>query len=214
MERSFRFPGQDEERGYKSWQQVAGYFDGDGSPKVHVGAYTINITASWSYKDSEILEHVKKFLSSKGILGRLGRFQRGAEVYFELTVSEGGNALLAFKKMLPFLDKKRDQVRAVVCYLENRSTGNQLVAVLNDAVMRNKRSSSVRFVDMPFTKIQGKAKRNTSGERILTREQLVAMKRERELRGLSNRKIAKVLHVSPGTIDRAFNLYLAELCDI
>jgi hypothetical protein len=149
-------PTSQKERGYSTWEQVAGYFDGDGSPKVHVGVYAITLTVSWSDQDREILEHINQFLSQRGIVGKIGQFRRGHSVYYELHVSEGRNALLVLKEMLPHLDKKWSQVKAAIDYMENRITGNQFVEVLNDAIFAKKRSSSLRVAKLPYTKHQGR----------------------------------------------------------
>jgi len=76
-------------RGYSTWEQVAGYFDGDGSPKVHVKVFTMTVEVSWSDKNVEILEHLSAFLRTHGVFGAMGKFRTGERLYYELSVSEG-----------------------------------------------------------------------------------------------------------------------------
>lgn len=71
----------------------------------------MNVEVSWSDKDVEILEHLNAFLRTYGVFGVLGKFRTDERLYYELSVSEGHNALNAMKMMLPHLDKKWSQVR-------------------------------------------------------------------------------------------------------
>lgn len=199
-----------EERGYSTWEQVAGYFDGDGSPKVHVGVYAITLTITWSDEYREMLEHINQFLSQEGIVGKIGQFRRGQSVYYELHVSEGRNALLVLKKMLPHLDKKWSQVKAAIDYLENRITGNQFVEALNEAIRAKKRSSSLRVARLPYTKLQGKHLAKSIGRpggRIMTKDQLMDARRNRELRGLTFRELAEIYNVAASTVYRSLTTY-------
>ncbi len=191
-------------RGYTSWRQVAGYFDGDGCPKVHVGDFTIHVTVCWSDQDKELLQHIGLFLAKRGIVWRIGEFHRGTSVYCELSVTEGGgHGLRVLKSMLPFLDKKWSQVDAAVSYLENRSTGDSFIRALNDAVLAKRRSSSLIDVKMPQTKKQGiqlARTREKPNARKLTTEQLFEIKRLRDTLGLSYRKLSEMYGVAESTM--------------
>lgn len=196
-------------RGYSTWEQVAGYFDGDGSPKVHVGVFTLHVTVSFSDQDRELLEHISGFLSARGAICRTGEFHRGSSVYHELTVTEGGNALLVLKSMLPFLDKKWSQVNGAVLYLENKISGDEFIKVLNEAVIAKRRSSSIIGAQMPYTKGRAKGMRNPRPQsRLLKREEVKEAKQKRDTLGLTYRELAKIYGVDAGTIHRAFQLYL------
>jgi hypothetical protein len=198
-----------EARGYTTWEQVAGYFDGDGSPKIHVGVFTLHVTVSWSDQDRELLEHIERFLSRGGASCRMGEFHRGSSTYYELSVTEGGNALLVLKAMLPFLDKKWSQVNAAVSYLEDRITGDAFIEVLNEAVLTKRRSSSLIVAKIPYRKLQGRLMRKPRPEcRVLKREEVIEAKQQRETLGLTFRELAKIYNVSDSTILRALRLYL------
>ena len=199
-------------RGYSTWKQVAGYFDGDGSPKVHGGTWAVTITVSWSDQDRGILRHIQQFLSQKGISSRLSRFRQGKRTYFELSVGEGGgDALKALKGMQPHLDKKRIQVTAAINYLENRITGNQFVLVLNSEIRKKRRSSYIMRPHLPFRKGDGlyfaRASHRFGKGRALTQEQLEAAKHDRTTLGLSYAALARKYGIGESTMYYIFKEY-------
>lgn len=200
-------------RGYRSWQQVAGYFDGDGSPKVHVGVFAITITVSWSDQDRALLEHISEFLAKSGIVARLGKFSRGESLYHELDVGEsGGNALLALKGMLPFLDKKQTQVWAAIEYLESRITGNQFVRVLNAEVRAKRRSSPIISAHLPFRKNDAlqfaKSSQRFGRSRAMTGEDLADARLFRKAFGLTYSDLSEVYDLPESTVYYSFKRYL------
>ena len=118
-----------------------------------------------------------------------------------MEVSEGNNALMALKQMLPHLDKKRSQVKGAVDYLEDRITGDEFITVLNEAVRTKKRSSWLITRDMPYTKREGQILRGGRPHmRALTRDQVETIKHDRVVSGLSYTKLAKIYKVSPSMI--------------
>jgi hypothetical protein len=200
------------QRAYATWEQVAGYFDGDGSLKVHTGVYALPIGVSWTDRDSEQIEHVKEFLATRGVVGRVGETRLRGQTYYELHVAQSGKALLALRKMLPLVDKKESQVRAGIDYLENRITGEQFIEKLNEAVRLGKRSSPIRNVKMPYTKEQGvhlaRANARLGKGRALTTGQIRAMRKDRDSFGLSFLELSKIYGVAPSTAHRSLAKYL------
>lgn len=199
-------------RGYTTWEQVAGYFDGDGSPKVHVGDVTLHVTVCWSDQDKELLEHISLLLTGRGVTPRMGEFRHGTGVYYELTVTEGGgNALLVLKSMLPFLDKKWSQIDAAISYLENRITGDAFIEVLNEAVLSKRRSSWIIEAKMPHTKniaIRLARTKGRPGGRKLTPEEIHESRQLRETFGLTYRKLGEIYGIAESTMFRALKLYV------
>jgi hypothetical protein len=115
--------------------------------------------------------------------------------------------------MLPYLFKKKDEVKAVIDYLDSRITGSDFVEVLNESVRIGNRVGKIRIVDMPYTREEGQAvweKRRKEHARemikantILT-EDLIDQIRKRLLSGeATNGELAKKYGVSPATISRA-----------
>ena len=191
------------QRAYTTWEQVAGYFDGDGSLKVHTGVYALPIEVSWTDQDSKQIEHVKEFLAMEGVIGRMGETRQRGKTYYELHVAQSGKALVALKRMLPLVDKKESQVRAGIDYLENRITGEQFIEKLNEAVRLGKRSSPIRNLKMPYTKEQGvrlaRSNPRLGKGRALPAEQIRAMKKDRDSFGLTFCELSKIYGVAPST---------------
>jgi len=123
--------------------------------------------------------------------------------------SEGHNALLALKVMLPHLDKKLSQVKAAVDYLENRITGDEFIAVLIEAVRTKKRSSWPITRNMPYTKREGKILRGGRPHmRAVTRDQVETIKHDKAVLGLSYTELAKIYEVSASTIFLSLKKYV------
>jgi hypothetical protein len=200
------------QRAYTTWEQVAGYFDGDGSLKVHTGVYALPIGVSWTDQDSEQIEHVKEFLAREGVIGRMGETRQRGQTYYELHVAQSGKALVALKRMLALVDKKESQVRAGIDYLENRITGEQFTEKLNEAVRLGKRSSPIRNLKMPYTKEEGvrlaRANARLGKGRALTAGQIRAMKEDRDSLGLTFRELSNIYGVAPSTAQRSLAKYL------
>ena len=75
-------PATADKRGYTTWEQVSGYHDGDGSLKVHIGVFTLNIQVDWVDQDREQLEHIQRFLVSHDVTARLGETWTQGRKYF------------------------------------------------------------------------------------------------------------------------------------
>jgi hypothetical protein len=128
--------------GCSKWEQVSGYFDGDGGLKITIGQFTIQVLIMWSDTDHEQLEHIDEFLMKRRILPEgpyLRRGQGKSNDAYNLLLSVEGGGLVALKCMRPFVDKKRGQVEAAIDYLEDRITGDEFVRRINVEVKRKKR---------------------------------------------------------------------------
>ena len=130
--------------------------------------------------------------------------QVGRGRLYELEVSEGHNALLALKEMLPHLDKKWSRVKGAVDYLENRTTADEFIAVLNEAVRTKKRSSLLITREMPYTKYQGQSLRGGKlHNRALTRDQVETIRSVKEELDLSYQELANIYKLDASTIFRS-----------
>ncbi len=197
---------------YSSWKQVSGYYDGDGSLKVHWGVYSFTLAISWADQYKGQLVHIREFLENRGLIGHIGKYREKARIYYELSVSERNNALGVLKKMLPHLDKKKSQAKAAIDYLENRITGEKFAEAMNEAVRLKKRSSSIRSVGMPYTKREGLQLaghvRRFGKSRALTWEQVKLMKKKRDQLGLTCETLAKLYGVAVSTAHRSLTKYI------
>lgn len=112
--------------------------------------------------------------------------------------------------MLPYLDKKWSQVDAAVSYLENKTTGDAFIKVLNEAVIAKRRSSSIIEASMPYSKAQAIyliRTRPRPNHRSLTQGQVLEARRLREALGLSYAKLGEKYGVPEGTIYWAMKYY-------
>src|SRR6267143_2716877 len=192
---------------YRTWGEIAAYFDGDGALKVHTGMYVLTLEGSFSDQDLEQVRAVDLFLKKRGILGCLSKYvNKKSGPYYELGIPEGQNLVLMLKRMLPHSIKKRSQIRAAIDYLENRTTGNEFVEAMNEAVRYRKRSSEIKFPNLPLKKREGvlAARRSArSGKRALNHDELLMLKRDRES-GMTWVALGKKYHVDSSTANLSY----------
>lgn len=199
--------------GYRTWEEVSGYFDGDGALKIHIGIYTVNLQVSWVDQDRELLEHLKSFLALNGITSYLAEVWNEGRKYFDLTVAESGNLIELLRRMFPYVDKKLTQVEAGIDYLENRITADELVFIMNQAVRDGKRSSDIKSTSIPYTKQIGLLISKSRGrwrKRRLTLGQMKAMERDRRELGLSYSELGAKYGVALSTAHMVITRYLRE----
>lgn len=183
--------------------------------KVHIGVFTLNLQVDWVDQDREQLEHIQRFLLKHNITGRLGETWTQGRKYFELSVMQSDNSLEALKRMLPCVDKKSSQVSAAIDYLENQITGEKFIGMMNEAVICGKRSSTVKSVKMPYTKAQGlllaMSSHRWGKRRVLTIDQVKAMRHDREVLGMSFGVLAIQYGIALSTAHRALTKYLGPM---
>ena len=154
--------------GYSKWEQVSGYFDGDGGLRITINQFTIQVLIVWTDTDYEQLEHIAEFLMKRRILPEgpyLRRGQGKSNDAYSLILSVEGGGLIALKCMRLFVDKKRGQVEAAIDYLEDRITGDEFIRRIDVEVKRKKRRAPRRpFLSgrpgLPYTKSEGLQKRS------------------------------------------------------
>jgi hypothetical protein len=125
------------------------------------------------------------------------------------------DSILKLSKSLPrYSFKKRKELAAVIAYLENRITGDQVIQAFNNAVTEGTRAGIVRRASLPFLRREGLhlarvegGKKSGVKQRILTPAQGAEIKQKGlELRK-SLRELAREYHVSTNAILRAVGLY-------
>lgn len=194
---------------YSSWEQVSGYFDGDGTPILTLTMFTIVPSMDWADSYRQQLDAVRTFLISQG-LRPTNCYPCGSfKPVWHLRIFERGGLLRAAMAMLPHLVKKRDQIQGVIDYMEDKTQGETLVEIFNDATRIGTRSGFLREVRMPYTHSEGVAhayELTHSGKRVsdvLTKGTLADIT-ERRKRGETLRDISFVYGVSRSAIRRAF----------
>ena len=144
---------------YKTWGQVAGYFDGDGTigtSDVSNQPYKLSLSLVFVEQSVDQLVSIKEFLNRRGIRTSniLKRSGGGAS---ELAVSEFVSVKKMLRGVLPYLCKKELEARAALDYYEGRITGNELLAVFKSEVEAGRRERRPHrvIIDVPYTRPVG-----------------------------------------------------------
>jgi len=143
--------------GYSSWKQVAGYFDGDGNVGIEVVKRILRIRLrfvdTWKPQVVSIWEFLRRCHVNTG---RVGRDDKGAwQPAYRLDVTEVKSVLRAAKAMLPFVVKKREDLRIAIDYLEGRIKGNEAIIKFNNEIRAGRRRGKFRHANLPFTRQEG-----------------------------------------------------------
>ncbi len=193
------------------WREVSGYFDADGTVHFDLKKRVLFPRLSFSDNYRPQIDMVKEFLVSQNV--------RPWNTYFDTShawkfgVSRGDSLHIMASMMLPYIYKKKDEVEAVLDYLDNRITGSEFVEVLNESVRIGNRVGKVKTVDMPHTREEGQIlrdrKRTEHAYKMITANTILTVDlidkiRESLLSGeATNGELAKKYGVSPATISRA-----------
>ncbi len=193
---------------YTSWEQVSGYFDGDGTPALTITNFTIVPSLDWADSFRPQLEAVRSFLLGQELKPTNSYPCGGPKPVWHLRLSVKGGLTKAAQAMLPHLVKKRAQIKAVIDYLQDGIYGETLVEIFNEATRLGTRSGFIRQVTMPFIHTAGilhardivhKGKRVSN---ILT-EHVLGEIQERRNQGEILRDISMYYGVSRSAIRRA-----------
>lgn len=144
---------------YRTWRQIAGYFDGDGTiafSDTTNQPYKLSLSLIFVDQSFDQIENVRLFLRGCGIrTGNVLKTSKGTANM--VAMSEFRAVKRALRCMLPFLCKKENEARAALDYYEGKTTGNQLVAVFRDEVEAGRRERRPRKVtlDVPYNRIDG-----------------------------------------------------------
>lgn len=145
---------------YSSWEQIAGYFDGDGNVGVEVVKRVLRLKIRFVDTWRPQIESIRAYLREIGIsCGAVGKGdKRGLwQAAYRLDIVEIDSVIRVAKVPLRFTVKKSPELRTVVDYLENRITGNQALEVFNEGVRTGRRRGKIREVDFAV-----QARRRTS----------------------------------------------------
>jgi len=142
--------------GYKRWGQVAGYFDGDGCitiRKLSDGIpFTLRPSLEFTDQSRRQIQMISEFFRSRGIKAGKPRFSQGA---WRIEIGSTSGVGHALESMIPHLYKKSLEARALLRYLDNEITGNQVQDALDAAVARGDREKTGSRVDLPWTRHEG-----------------------------------------------------------
>ena len=144
---------------YKSWEQVAGYFDGDGTISFYDTSnqpYKLGLSLIFVDQSIDQINNVRQFLNGHGVrTGNILRMSKGNA--WMIAVSRFAATKEALQQMLPYLYKKANEAEAALDYHEGKITGNALMAVFHKEVEAGRRERRPRKVpiDVPHTYFDG-----------------------------------------------------------
>jgi len=143
---------------YSTWEQVAGYFDGDGNISISdLSNMPHKLALSLIFTDASLeqISMLRDFLVGRGI--QTSRVLRTTTNAWMIAISKHEAVLDVLKSMLPHLFKKANEAVAAIEYYEGRISGNRLVEVFNLEVAAGRRERRPRKVaiDVPYTYLQG-----------------------------------------------------------
>ncbi len=140
---------------YANWGQLAGYFDGDGSVGVDVQLFTLGMYLEFTDNWPGQLDEVETFLQRHGVT-TYRPSTRGSGGAYTLKVLTISSVLEVAKRMLPYVCKKRTELKSVVDYYEGRITGQKVIESVNNEVRAGKRVGKMRVVGLPYPYEEGR----------------------------------------------------------
>jgi hypothetical protein len=142
---------------YRTWEQVAGYFDGDGSVSLAVVKRVLRFRLRFVDRWKPQVEAIRAFMIQRGIRPTSVNRDNKNDPRSGYRVEVGSivDVLSVAKSMLPFCMKKAADLAITIDYLEDKITGDEAVARFNEEVLSGRRSGIIRKSDQPFTRSVG-----------------------------------------------------------
>ncbi len=143
---------------YKDWRVIAGYFDGDGSVIRMIGSFTVGFSLHFGDTWRKQIQDVRIFILGQGLrVSEVieGRPRNGVTEY-HIQITQKESARKVGRRMLPYLNKKSEDVKVMLDYLDNRITGEEAIGRLNASVTQGRRSGKITQVLMPYTLSEGR----------------------------------------------------------
>lgn len=203
---------------YRSWAQVAAYFDGDGSLIIGKNRAPFYFELKLCFSDQSIdqLEMLKRFFTAFNLkTPKICWHSTGAR---SLWITRSDSVLVSMRAMLPFTYKKYIELQAGVRYYEDSITGNELQTILQEEVDAGRRERrSHQIFDSASFRSEGreillKRKKALALKALIARRKVtiadrVAIKQERE-RGISFKALQDSYpHYSMSTLRRVVSGY-------
>ena len=142
---------------YESWEQVAGYFDGDGNVRIDVGAFVLRLGVRFADTWKPQLDAIHTFLAKQGItLGSVGPEKRkGQRPMYRLDVGEIESTIRVMRFLLPLCVKKHEDLRIALDYFEDKITGNEAIRLLDNLWAIGRRRGTNHDANLPYTRSEG-----------------------------------------------------------
>jgi len=108
---------------------------------------------TWKPQVDSIWEFLRKHNVNTG---HVGRDDKGIwQVAYRLDITELKSVLRAARAMLPFVVKKKEDLRIAIDYVEGRITGDEALRMFNNEVRIGRRKGKIRESDLPYTRQEG-----------------------------------------------------------
>lgn len=121
---SLSLPG--ESKTYSTWEQLAGYFDGDGSVSILIWKFVVSFYLDFADQCREQLEQIVAFLRSQGIRTGIVRKMSSSAAYF-LRIADQESVAKIAESVVRFCFKKRAELRTLLEYRKyNLITGSEV----------------------------------------------------------------------------------------
>jgi hypothetical protein len=209
------FPGPDGNHPtYSSWEQVAGYFDGDGNVRMEVGKFVLRIGVRFADTWRPQLESIRSFLVAEGlVMGKVSRDHDGVgnrQAPFRLDVGENTSVVKLMEKLVGLCVKKRKDLEIALDYLHDRITGDEAVKRFNEQFLSGRRRGKIHASNMPYPRSHGlrhheiiNAKKAREAHRVEVEEPVqAAIISDRLEQGLEFRKLSEKYGLSYGVLKR------------
>jgi hypothetical protein len=157
---------------YNTWEQIAGYFDGDGSISISdLSNQPFKLGLSLAFTDAsfEQISMIRDFFLGRGI--QTSNVLRTTQSAWMIAISRFDGVVRSLKVMSLLLFKKANEADAAIDYYEGRITGNEFVETLRREVQagRRERHPHKVAINVPYTYIEGDRRMN-NGRKIKLRD--------------------------------------------
>ena len=121
---------------HRTWEQVAGYFDGDGTVSISDPSnqpFKLGLSLIFTDASLQQISMVRSLLISKGIHPSNTLKASSASAWM-IAMSRHDAVVAASKAMLPHLYKNANEIQAVINCYEGRKGGNDLANIFHAVV--------------------------------------------------------------------------------
>ncbi len=137
---------------YRNWASLSGYFDGDGTVEIRVKGRWVEVRLAFDDNWEPFLEGIRTFLLSRGL--NPGSVRRKVQSKtWHIVIVKRNSVKRMCRSMLPYCVKKRVELEGVLAYLNNETTGLQLIELMNHQVIIGQRTGKLRPDGPPFTRL-------------------------------------------------------------
>jgi hypothetical protein len=140
---------------YKTWGELAGYFDGDGTIELNVHLFTIETRLAFDENWRPHLEGIRNFLFERSIICGAVRKKESFNTW-HLVIAHSDSVIRMAEELVKYTVKKRGELQAALHYLKSETTAEEFVREFNEFVRMGERTGKIRPQAPPYTRSIGK----------------------------------------------------------